>query len=201
MKNTKKVLATLALSATLAMGAVPAFAADVTVGDAGSFTPQAGDTKGDASTAVNVFASASQIQATLPVDITIVTPSKGGTITAPSATAYKIVNNNATADLKVTAVQGAKSDDGTWDAVAAKSADIQGTGELAMTVKAGASSPQIIKSAAATDLSSDAFFTVPKGGELGLTLAGTSYVNSPLTDNQTYPAIKIKYTVEVPTAS
>lgn len=200
MKNTKKVLATLALSATLAMGAVPAFAVDASTGNAGSFAPTADDSSGEASTAVNVYASKSQIQATIPVDITVVTPAQGGTITAPSATAYKIVNNGDTA-LKITSVQGAKSDDGKWDAVAAKSADITGTGELAMTVKAGASSPQIIKSAAATDLANDAFFTVAKGEELGLTLAGTSYVKTALTGDQTYPAIKIKYTVEVPTAS
>ena len=114
MKKTKKMAAALALSAALAMGAVPAFAADASVGKTGSFA-DGNDNTGSASTALNVYATASQIQATIPVDITIVTPIEGGTITAPSADAYKIVNNNATKALKVTKVQGV--DNAGWKAV------------------------------------------------------------------------------------
>ena len=78
MKKTKKMAAALALSAALAMGAVPAFAADASVGKTGSFA-DGNDNTGSASTALNVYATASQIQATIPVDITIVTPIEGGT--------------------------------------------------------------------------------------------------------------------------
>lgn len=197
MKKTKKLAAALALSTTLAMGTVPAFAADPSVNDTGSFADD-GNSSGTAATVVNVYASASQIQATIPVDITIVTPAAGGAITAPSATAYKIVNNNASTALKVTQVQGQDAND--WAAVADFSADVSGVGELKMTVKAGSANPVAIKSAAATAIPDEAqaYFTVPAdGGELGLTLAGSTKVASTLKADSTYPAVKIMYTVGV----
>ena len=202
MKKTKKMAAVLALSAALAMGAVPAFAADASVGKTGSFT-DGNDNTGSASTALNVYATASQIQATIPVDITIVTPIEGGTITAPSADAYKIVNNNATKGLKVTKVQGV--DNAGWKAVTEltnpKSNMAATTGEMQLTVKAGSSAAMSIASDAATGIPAEAqsYFTAPSNGELGLTLAGTTAVKSNLTANTTYPAVKITYTVAVDT--
>lgn len=202
MKKTKKMAAVLALSAALAMGAVPAFAADASVGKTGSFA-DGDDNTGSASTALNVYATASQIQATIPVDITIVTPIEGGTITAPSADAYKIVNNNATKGLKVTKVQGV--DNAGWKAVTEltnpKSNMAATTGEMQLTVKAGSSAAMSIASDAATSIPAEAqsYFTAPSNGELGLTLAGTTAVKSNLTANTTYPAVKITYTVAVDT--
>lgn len=202
MKKTKKMAAALALSAALAMGAVPAFAADASVGKTGSFA-DGDDNTGSASTALNVYATASQIQATIPVDITIVTPIEGGTITAPSADAYKIVNNNATKGLKVTKVQGV--DNAGWKAVTEltnpKSNMAATTGEMQLTVKAGSSAAMSIASDAATSIPAEAqsYFTAPSNGELGLTLAGTTAVKSNLTANTTYPAVKITYTVAVDT--
>lgn len=202
MKKTKKMAAVLALSAALAMGAVPAFAADASVGKTGSFI-DGNDNTGSASTALNVYATASQIQATIPVDITIVTPIEGGTITAPSADAYKIVNNNATKGLKVTKVQGV--DNAGWKAVTEltnpKSNMAATTGEMQLTVKAGSSAAMSIASDAATSIPAEAqsYFTAPSNGELGLTLAGTTAVKSNLTANTTYPAVKITYTVAVDT--
>lgn len=202
MKNTKKVLATLALSATLAMGAVPAFAADASVGKTGSFD-DGGNNTGSASTALNVYATASQIQATVPVDITVVTPIEGGTITAPSADAYKIVNNG-TKGLKVTQVQGV--DNAGWKAVTEltnpKANMSATTGEMKLSVKAGSSAAMSIASDAATSIPAEAqsYFTAPANGELGLTLAGTTSVKNNLSTDTTYPAVKITYTVAVDTS-
>lgn len=202
MKKTKKMAAALALSAALAMGAVPAFAADASVNSSGSFT-DGNDNTGAASTTLNVYATASQIQATIPVDITVVTPLEGGAITAPSASAYKIVNNNATSGLKVTKVQGV--DNAGWKAVTEltnpKTNMAAATGEMKLTVKAGSSAAMAIDSSAATSIPAEAqsYFTAPASGELGLTLAGTTSVKSNLTADTTYPAVKIAYTVAVDT--
>ncbi|WP_139652694.1 hypothetical protein [Raoultibacter phocaeensis] len=199
MKKTKTTLTALALTAALAMAAAPAaLAADASVNETGSIASD-----GTASTTLNVYATASQIQATIPIDITIVTPAAGGTITAPSANAYKIVNNNTTTDLYVKSVQGVNANG--WNAVDTLTSPASGmaatTGELKMTVKAGASNPLAI-AAAATAVPEQAkeYFKVPAKGELGLTLAGESSVKTELTADSTYPAVKIAYTVAVPTA-
>lgn len=201
MKNTKRVLATLALSATLAMGAVPAFAADASVNDSGAF--EATDqTTGKGSTQLNVQATASQIQATLPIDITVITPTSGGAITAPTDKAYKIVNNNATTPLKIKSIKGVDGTD--WSlkqAFTANKDDMTTKGEMTLSVKAGSSAPLAIKT---TDVavSDDAasYFTIPEGGSLGLTLAGQTQVKTDLTADATVPAVKIEYTVSTQTA-
>ena len=186
MKKSKKFVAALAISAALAMGAAPAFAADVEVGNPGAF--QGDENSASATTAVTMFVSDSdtQIQATVPVAITIVTPSAGGVITAPTANAYKIANNGQ-APLKVTAIQGI---DDEWAFV-----DTLGTGEnqINMTIQAGSSTPLTIKSSSQTI--NDSFFQIPAEDTLGLTLAGKTAVKSPLDVNKTYPAVKIAYTI------
>lgn len=204
MKKAPKIFAAIALSTTLAMGAAPAFAAEpansgtASVNSSGNIADDGtGNGKGSASTALNVYLSASQIQATIPIDITVVTPKEGGAITAPSSTAYKIVNNSKTAALKVTQVQGVDNEG--WKSVATLSKEVTGEGnigQLAMTVKAGAAAPQTIESAKATSLDAvQSYFTAPAGGELPLELAGTSVVKADMAGSQTYPAIKISYTV------
>lgn len=205
MKKAPKIFAAIALSTTLAMGAAPAFAASepadpgtasvnssANIADDGS-----GNGTGKTSTALNVYLSASQIQATIPIDITVVTPKEGGTITTPSSAAYKIVNNSKTAALKVTEVQGVDNEG--WKSVAMLAKEVSGEGnigQLAMTVKAGAAAPQTIESSKATKLDAvQSYFTAPAGGELPLELAGTSVVKEGTAGSQTYPAIKISYTV------
>lgn len=202
MNKAQKIFTAIALSTTLAMGAVPAFAADgsASVNKTDSFV-ETTTNNGAASTTLNVYASASQIQATIPVDITIVTPAKGGTITAPTDAAYKIVNNNQTTPLKVTAVKGVDANE--WSLKSShtpNAAEISGVGELVMTVKAGASSAvPIVTTGEGTKIegATQSYFTAPANGELGLALAGTSKISSAdgLTANSTYPAVKITYTV------
>ncbi len=203
MKNTKKVLATLALSATLAMGAVPAFAAEATINDSGSFTPDSGTTvSGKGTTQLNVQATSSQIQATLPIDITVITPASGGAITAPTDKAYKIVNNNATTPIKIKSIKGVDGTD--WaikQTVTLNKDDMTTKGEMTLSVKAGSSAPVSIKT---TDVAipDDAvsYFTIPEGKSLGLTLAGTTQVKTDLTPDATVPAVKLEYTVSTTTA-
>lgn len=205
MNKAKKIITAVALSTTLAMGAVPAFAAEEAtpagepaINETGSFA-DTGSGNGSASTTLNVYATASQIQATIPVNITVVTPKEGGIITAPSATAYKIVNNNATADLKVTEIKGVDTAD--WKAVkeftSPKTGMAAKKGEMQLTVKAGASAAQVVNGTEATKLADDAvaYFTAPAGKELGLTIAGKTSVKADLTANSSYPAVQIAYTV------
>lgn len=198
MKKTKKVLATLALSATLAMGAVPAFAVDASVNETGSFGED-----GTGVTTLNVQATASQIQATLPVSITVVTPAAGGTITAPSDKAYKIVNNSATAPLKIKSIQGVDANG--WlvkSTLTTSTSEIKGTGEMQLSVKAGASAPVTITTTdtAIADAAAS-YFTVAENDSLGLTLAGATAVKSNLATDSPIPAVKIQYTVAAGTVA
>lgn len=199
MKNTKKILTTLALSSVLAMGAVPAFAVDASVNESGSFADNEGT--GTGTTQLNIQATASQIQATLPIDITVVTPAAGGIITAPSANAYKITNNSSETDLKVQKITGVNANDWVFKTTLSKPTDIQSPtkGELKLSVKAGASSALAIT---ATDVTvpenAVSYFTVPKGGSLGLTLEGeTAVPTGGLSTDSPIKAAKIQYTVGV----
>lgn len=201
MKNTKKVLATLALSATLAMGAVPAFAADAAVNKSGSFDTT-GDKAGQGTTQLNVQATASQVQATLPIDITVVTPAKGGLITAPSANAYKIVNNNEKAPLMVTNIKGENANN--WYIKTQLSTTSEGfaanaVGEMKLSVKAGASSAVDVTTAG-TEIkdATAAYFTIPAKESLGLTLEGATAIadqEKGLSVDSPVKAAKIQYTV------
>lgn len=195
MKKSQKILTALVLSTTLAMGAVPAFAVDPSVGNAGSFDT----TENTASTQMNVYTiGETQIQATVPVAMTVVSPVKGGVITAPSATAYKIVNNGTT-DIKVTQIKGV--DNAGWEIKETLEAPgaIKTTGQMKLAIKAGSSPEVPITSAVKTLDEADAanFVATAKGGELGLTISGMTAVpeGSPLQANKSYPAVKIQYTV------
>lgn len=120
----------VALSAVMAMGAIPAFAApapgsgqllegvkgyldsdgegnpdDASNNVKDQFTYKDGAGDPSAETNVNVFYNAAQIQATIPLEVTIVatgTPTTPGEIIAP--TNYRIENNSTTLAIKVTEV-------------------------------------------------------------------------------------------------
>lgn len=108
MKMTKMAGA-VALTAALAMGTVPAFAAsNYSVGNDEAFndgkTWEAGSTNVDAAvgeTTVLGTTYNSQLNATVPVTITIAWPTIGGDIIAPSASAYKITNNSKSDKINV----------------------------------------------------------------------------------------------------
>lgn len=83
----KKMFGALALSAALAMGAVPAFAAPGVDANTSAFE------EGEASTAVDIETTIKQLNVTLPVKVTLAASIGGGDATCPSDGAYKIVNS------------------------------------------------------------------------------------------------------------
>lgn len=83
----KKMFGALALSAALAMGAVPAFAAPSVDSSASAFED------GQASTSVDIETTIKQLNVTLPVKVTLAASIGGGEATCPSDGAYKIVNS------------------------------------------------------------------------------------------------------------
>ncbi len=86
----KKMVGAIALTAALAMGTAPAFAASV--GSDQDFA------NGTGSTEVKVTADASTIHATVPMSVTVVMGASGsGTLQTPDASAYKITNTGDTA--------------------------------------------------------------------------------------------------------
>lgn len=107
----KKVFAALALSATLAMGAVPAFAADdgTSVGDQTGVTTADGAAVGN--TTLSVKTVATNIKATVPITMTVAGAAEGGALTTPDN--YSIVNGS----VYPISVQVKSSTDGITDAV------------------------------------------------------------------------------------
>lgn len=103
-KNT--MIGTLALSAALAMGtAIPAFAAESVGEDLGDFTDANNST-----TTVQLEAVASQINATIPLNVTVVADIDGAEqMITPSQGAYKIVNKSTSGKLFVTGVEATLS--------------------------------------------------------------------------------------------
>ena len=93
MKKTSKLFGAIALSATLAMGAIPAFAAD-TVGatediegtedDVRTLDTDADGGAGSPDSIITVSTFTSQISVTLPVALPIVADTAGGAGMAPN---------------------------------------------------------------------------------------------------------------------
>lgn len=113
MKKTSKVFASAALSAALALGcAVPAFAEVGATGDT-KFDQATDATDGSQSTVVNLEATTTQINATVPITVVVSAKIEGGTMITPSAGAYRIVNNSTAGTLYVTSAEG-KLVEGEW---------------------------------------------------------------------------------------
>lgn len=227
----KKMWGALALSGALAMGcAMPAFALDAAVApgtDAdgnGDFTLQ--DTKNTGSTDVKVLAEVTQLNATLPMEVTVVANMQGGqllasptgNLTGDAGEGYR-VENRTILPLKLVDVQAAAGSDEKWTYVDSAITDVtdyggadklgkinltilNSTNDIATATTGG----KVISSAAATALG----FSVPAGtmagendpiepGKLGLKLGGTtSYINS---DEEIATAdgtaVKLTYTIAI----
>lgn len=94
----KKACAVLALSAALALGAVPAFAADTSVGNASDMT--FAGTVGTGSTDISVKTTVQNISVAVPIDMTVAVDANGGPLQVPGN--YRIVNkSNYTIAAKV----------------------------------------------------------------------------------------------------
>lgn len=115
----KMMMGAVALSTALMLGtAAPAFAV-VGIGDGelGDFT-KAQDTDVDASqsTTVNLEATTTQVNATVPLVVVVSAPIEGGEMIEPTADAYKIVNKSTAGSLWVTDVEATLSGTDDWNA-------------------------------------------------------------------------------------
>lgn len=92
----KKMIGALALTAALAMGTTPAFAAGTSVGNDQLFAQigNAADNMAQGSTVVNGQAINAQLIVTVPIELTVVVPTVGGDLICPSSSAYRIQNQS-----------------------------------------------------------------------------------------------------------
>ena len=205
MKSTKMIGA-FALTAALAMGTVPAFAATsaplaendeyINASYTNTSNILEGST-GSATTEVEVFSVNSQINATIPVKVVVVVPSIGGDIVAPTAKAYQI-KNLGDGDIEVTQ---AKETDGT-DFKAAKEAAFAATSATnatkQMELKAADNGTEYnLVDGLATDGSEN--WSIAGKTNLGIGLSGSTndLTATPLSAGNTgNTAVNIVYTVK-----
>lgn len=144
----KTMVGAVALSAALVLGcATPAFAEVSASGDT-AFDQAAGAATGDQTTVVQLEATTTQINATVPVTVVVSAKIEGGKMITPSAGAYKIVNNSTAGSLYVTSaagtlVAGEWSDAASTDAAADTAAprpegDTAKYGSVVVTLTSGA---------------------------------------------------------------
>lgn len=188
----KKVLATAALAATLAVGtAVPAFA------DAGA-TEDKSFTKSQTTT-VSIETNTDQLSASIPIKMTVVAPAGGGDITAPGPDVYKITNNSLI-PIYVTNLNGGEVADSGWKLVSTISDTVAGSiGDIQMTVNG-----KEITATGTTNVTGDDMKINEKGNQasntLGLTVAGkTTPVKS--TSDSAVQAVTITYTIAATAAT
>lgn len=112
----KKMIGALALTAALAMGTTPAFAAGTSVGNDQLFSQlgNAADNKAQGNTIVNGMPINAQLIVSVPIDITVVVPTTGGELICPTSTAYRIQNRSNNSVFVI----GAQLEDGAFTAVA-----------------------------------------------------------------------------------
>lgn len=217
-----KMFGAIALSAVMAMGAVPAFAAPdpatPTEGDSQAVigNPDNADDNGmvqfkheaegdnpTADTMVNVLYNASTIQATVPLQITIVAtgePTKAGEIIAP--TNYRIENHSTDVKLQVKSVESALSEGMSpdWDLTTVPTGTTTATNtsklDLTLTptkavVEGTAGKSAALNKTKVTSMDGDAYWqiepmkeagTVDANARLDLDLAGNSLVKSGFVD-------------------
>ena len=194
----KKMFAALALSATLAMGAVPAFAADTAdkTGEATDVTTA--DGKASSSTTVKVQTIASNITATIPLSITVVGPAEGGNLSGVPSN-YKIVNKSVY-PIKVTEVKADMTDITDWGlATAAQTTDSKSSkkvGDLFLTLQADGAAKALTVSQTAASPTDWIVKAKDADGdkENVITVAGSvSQINSVNEDATT--AVKVQYTI------
>lgn len=197
----KKAFVALALSATLAMGVTPAFAAD---GDGSASTPTGVDkTKGTGNTTVSVQTIATNISATIPLNVTVVGPAEGGDLSGVP-TNYEIVNNSVY-PIKVTEVKADMTGITGWKLQANKlttASTTTGTiGDLNLSIKPAKGTAWTVSETAnkPTDWVVAAK-TADKGTAENLALSGSvSPIKS--VEKDATSAVKIQYTVQPTTAT
>lgn len=189
MKLTKMAGA-FALTAAMAMTAVPAFAA-VGADNTENFKDSASN---EATATTKVYAETinAQLNATIPTRVAIVMPSMaGGDITAPSSDVYKIINKTTSSPIYLKKVGSASS--GFQLASTTPTTGLNNV--LAMKLAAGSFSTDLTGTDA-TVPSGTPVSIAANGGELGLALSGKSYIGTALSASQLDSAIMtITYTI------
>lgn len=170
MKLTKMAGA-FALTAALAMSAVPAFAAvEATNEDYFVETNTTNTNQAQATTEVWAQTINKYLNATIPTRVAIVVPSQGGAITAPSTSAYKI-HSNTDNDIYLTKVNSRPGGAFQLSALATNATGLPNTvtnHTFALTLDAGTWTGIPLDGNEKVDSSA----TIPANGDLGLQLAG-----------------------------
>lgn len=187
MKLTKMAGA-FALTAALAMTAVPAFAAaDATNTD--NFK-DGGNNTATATTKVYAEAINASLNATIPTRVAIVVPATGsGEIKAPSSDVYKIINNTTTNQVFLRSVEATP---GSFSLSTTTSGSLSNS-TLAMKLQAGTASFNLTTG---TQSPSSAVSIAANGGELPLALSGTAQIVGQLSASTLESAVmNINYTI------
>lgn len=187
MKLTK-IAGAFALTAAMAMSAVPAFAA-VGTDNVENFKEATSNTS-NATTKVYAETVNASLNATIPTRVAVVLPSSGaGDVQCPTSEAYKIINKSAT-PIYLRTIESAG-----MGFQLKSSPDTSGNfNSLAMKVNAGSFE------AALDGTAKQGGATAPEiagnNGELGLALSGKSWVGQTLSASQLDSAIMtITYTI------
>lgn len=173
MKLTK-TLGAFALTAALAMGAIPAFAAGIDVSTVeDQFVQQAGDADNTASASTTIKGTAinSMLNAVIPIELTVVTPSTGGALVCPDATAYRITNKGT---YSIDVIQ-AKATGSSFQMVDDYTNITSGSANrMSMNVTSGGKTINLNKG-----MNSDGSeaFSIAGNASAGLALDGGTYVN------------------------
>lgn len=195
----RKMFAALALSATLAMGAVPAFAAT----DGSTDTPTSVDkSTGVGNTTVSVKTETTNIQATIPLNMTVVGPAEGGNLTGVPSD-YKIINGSVY-PIKVIKVKADMTDITDWALATGNLTTTSTTsgkvGDLSLFIQPadGAKWNVSETESAPVDWIVDA--KTGEGTEKIIEVSGSVSPIKSVSDTAT-PAVKIQYTVAATTAT
>lgn len=197
MKLTK-IAGAFALTAAMAMAAVPAFADPIEATDVDTFT-DTGKSENKATAQTKVMASMVNVNvsATIPTRVAVIVPSSGtSTVKCPTAAAYYIHNDNSTGAIKLYNVTSSKGS----SAFNLVKAYPSGTSEnqLQMQLECGAATPVDLDGSSvniAAPLPS-----IAVNDNLGLSLSGNAAVKTSTTlssaqlDNA---IVTINYTIGV----
>lgn len=188
MKLTK-IAGSFALTAAMAMAAVPAFAA-VEATNEEQFAETNTANKSAATTHVYAETINANLDATVPTRVAVVIPSKGGQVTAPAPTAYKIHNNTTTNSIKLEGVTASAP------GIFSLGTATNNSNTIAMTLDAGTWTG-IQLTGAQTNTGGP---VIASNGDLGLTLKGNVSVAPGTTldaSNLSAAIMDITYTIGI----
>ena len=201
MKLTKMAGA-FALTAAMAMAAVPAFAAPGATNE-DQFYPTGDFNDNQASQTTEVYAELinKYLDATIPTKVAIVIPGQGGAITAPSSTAYKIHNNTTTNAIKLVKLNSKAAAGGVFKlAVPGTSSTPTDAHVFALTLNTGSQTFNLD----GTPQTTTAVPEIASNSDLPLQLAGNYYPkhigSSPdvlTAANLTSAVMEIEYTIGI----